>query len=166
MLAGCDRDYSTALHVAVAHEIPSSFEFPLVHPHEITPDGRRTLRLDTSKGTLEIRYVDGSVVKRSAVVKVGMQPVSVRAVSGHEAWVVDPIADSISIVDLDSATVIGTLQTAPQPTDVLFSGSPSRAYVTVAQGRELLVFDPVVPDKPLTRIALQLPPRQAVGDDI
>ena len=88
-----------------------------------------------------------------------MQPVSVRVLSNHEAWVVDPIADSISIVDLDSATVIATLQTAPQPTDVLFAGSPSRAYVIVAQGRELIVLDSIAPTEPLTRIALQPTPR-------
>jgi DNA-binding beta-propeller fold protein YncE len=84
--------------------------------------------------------------------------------SNREAWVVDPIADSISIVDLDTATVIATLQTAPQPTDVHFAGLPPRAYVTVAQGRELLVFDPIAPTEPLTRIAPQLTPRYAEGD--
>jgi hypothetical protein len=143
----------------VETEIPSNFEFPIVHPEDRTSDGRRALRLDSSRGTLEIAYIDRSAVTSKAVVKVGMQPVSVRVLSNHEAWVVDPIADSISIVDLDSATVIATLQTAPQPTDVLFAGSPSRAYVIVAQGRELIVLDSIAPTEPLTRIALQPTPR-------
>jgi DNA-binding beta-propeller fold protein YncE len=163
---GCARDGVARLVAVSEAEMPSSFEFAVVHPHDSTPDGRRVLELDSSRGTLEIGYLDGATVTRRAVVKVGMQPVSVRAASDREAWVVDPIADSISIVDLDTATVTTTLQTAPQPTDVVFSGLPSLAYVTVAQGRALLVFDPVAPIEPLSRIALQVPPQRVERDDI
>ncbi len=164
-LAACGREATAPLRVAAQPVEPGNFEFPLVHPRDSTPDGRRTVRLDSSKGTLEIAYVDRSVVTHTATVKVGMQPVSVRVASNREAWVVDPIADSISIVDLDSATVTATLQTAPEPSDVLFSGSPSRAYVTIAHGRELLVFDPVAPAEPLTRIALQSQTQHSEADD-
>ena len=164
--SGCARDAVTRLVAVGEAEMPSSFEFPLVHPEDSTPNGRRVLHLDSARGTLEIAYLDGAAVTRRAVVKVGMQPVSVRAASDREAWVVDPIADSITIVDLDSATVTTTLQTASQPTDVVFSGSPSRADVTVAQGRALLVFDPVAPVEPLSRIALQVPLQRGERDDI
>jgi hypothetical protein len=165
-LAACGRDDASRFDVAAAAEIPGNFEFSPVHPEEKTPDGRRTLRLDSLHGNLEITDVDGPVVTRKTVVKVGMHPVSVRAASNGEAWIVDPIADSISIVDLDSATVIAALQTAPQPTDVMFSGSPSRAFVTVAQGRALLVFNPLAPTEPPTRIALQSPTQRVAADDI
>ena len=164
-LAGCERDASLQSRVAAMPELSGDFKFPLVHTEDKTPDGRCALRLDSERGTLEVTYIDGSVVGRTATVKVGMQPVSVRVSSNHEAWVVDPIADSISIVDLDSAIVVAALPTAPQPTDVVFAGSPLRAYVTVAQGRELLVWDSVAPTEPLTRIALQLGPRHATEDD-
>lgn len=105
-----------------------------VHPVDVTPDGRHLLRLDPSRGTLEISRTHGSPAGDKTVLKVGVAPVTVRAASNDEAWVIDNIADSISIVDLNKGVVTGTLATAAEPTDVTFSDSPPRAYVAVAHG--------------------------------
>jgi hypothetical protein len=71
----------------------------------------------------------------SASVPVGLDPVSVRARTNDEAWVVNRISDSISIVDLTPGkmNVVGTINTGDEPGDVVFVGNPQRAFVSVAE---------------------------------
>ncbi|MEI7443761.1 MAG: beta-propeller fold lactonase family protein [Burkholderiales bacterium] len=120
----------------------ASFEAPHVHPLELTPDGKRLLAVNTAAGTLEIFDVAADRVSRSTVVNVGMDPVSVRVASNTEAWVVNHLSDTISVVDLDRGTVVNTIATDDEPADVVFAGSPRRAWVSCAQARTLMVIDP------------------------
>jgi YVTN family beta-propeller protein len=84
---------------------------------------------------------------------------------------VNKISNSVSVVDLKNNAVIATLQTRAEPADVVFTGSagsstnPARAYVSVAQAREIEVFDPLLLGTPLSRIPIlgQQPRALAVG---
>src|SRR5204863_1301209 len=65
----------------------------------------------------------------------GMEPVAVAARSATEAWVVNHLSDSISIVDLSGAVprVVRTLLVGDEPRDIVFAGpGGGRAFVTTA----------------------------------
>src|SRR5206468_4240193 len=76
-------------------------------------------------------------------VPVGIDPVSVGFLTSGAAWVVNHISDSISVVDVESRRVVATLQTLDTPADVIFAGSPRRAFVSCAMPNTVQVFDPV-----------------------
>ncbi len=79
----------------------TNFESHQIHPLEITPNGSRLLALNTPDARLSIFSVGvGGDLALLAEVPVGLEPVSVRARTNDEAWVVNHLSDSISIVDL------------------------------------------------------------------
>jgi YVTN family beta-propeller protein len=149
----------------------SSFESPHVHPLDITPDGTKLLAVNTPNNDVEVFAISGNTLTLASVIKVGLEPVSVRVYSNTQAWVVNKISNSVSIVDIKNNALIATLQTGAEPADVVFTGTagsatnPARAYVSVAQARELEVFDPLVPGATLRRIPIlgQQPRALAVG---
>jgi DNA-binding beta-propeller fold protein YncE len=134
------------------------WESPHVHPLERTPDGARLLAVNTVDARLEVfSLASGSpVLERS--IPVGLEPVSVRARSATEAWVVNHVSDSVSIVDLAQGLVVATLLTDDEPCDVVFAPATvpplQRAFVTCSQPSTLLVFDAAVPATPPTRLTL------------
>ena len=119
-----------------------NWENPHVHPLDLTPDGSTLLAVNTPDNRLELFDVKDGTVVRTQPVPVGLDPVSVRARSNTEAWVVNHISDTVSIVDLVNGNVIRTLQTADEPADVIFAGNPQRAFVSCSQADEVYVFDP------------------------
>ena len=104
-----------------------NWETPQVHPLERTPDGKHLLATNTADGRLEVFRLDADrpVLLRS--IPVGIDPVSVRARTDEEAWVVNQISDTVSVVDLVRGTVLRTLVTEDEPADVVFAGSPPPA---------------------------------------
>ena len=77
-----------------------NFEAPQIHPLALTPDGTRLLAVNTPNATLSVfQLVSGSPVL-TAEIPVGLEPVSVAARNNREAWVVNWLSDSVSIVDL------------------------------------------------------------------
>ena len=76
-------------------------------------------------------------------VPVGLDPVSVRFHTANEVWVVNQISDSISVVDLDGMRIVATLATLDAPADVVFAGTPERAFVSCAGANTVQVFDPL-----------------------
>ncbi len=135
-----------ASHVLAMHAEAQSFvnfETPQVHPIDMTPDGVAVLVANTADNRLEIieRSKDGSLRVRAGV-PVGLEPVSVRAFDATTAWVVNHLSDSVSIVDLVEERVIATLQTGDEPADVVFAGSPLRAFVSISQENRIMIFDP------------------------
>jgi len=149
----------------------SSFESAHVHPLDITPDGTKLLAVNTPNNDLEIFSISGNSLTLASVVKVGLEPVTVRVYSNTQAWVVNKISNTVSIVDLTHNALVATLQTGAEPADVVFTGTAgsatnaARAYVSVAQAKELEVFDPLVPGAILQRIPIlgQQPRALAVG---
>jgi YVTN family beta-propeller protein len=119
-----------------------NWESPPVHPVDMTPDGSTLLVVNTADARLEIFALGGALPVHTASVPVGLDPVSVRARSNGEAWVVNRISDSVSIVDLATRNVVATLLPGDEPADVIFAGSPQRAFVSVSMQDQVDVYDP------------------------
>ena len=127
---------------ARAQEAFVNFETPHVHPMDLTPNGALLLAVNTPDNRLEVFDTSGGGLVAVASIPVGLDPVSVRARSNTEAWVVNLISDSVSVVDLPSGRVRATLKTADEPADVAFAGAPLRAFVSCAAANVVQVFDP------------------------
>ncbi len=120
-----------------------NWENPQVHPVDITPDGTRLLVVNTADARLEVFDISSGTAVPVGSVPVGLDPVSVRAHGNNEAWVVNHISDSVSIVNLSALNTKATLKTADEPADVVFAGVPERAYVSCSQINTIQVFDPL-----------------------
>ncbi|HEX5707588.1 MAG TPA: DUF4214 domain-containing protein [Pyrinomonadaceae bacterium] len=124
--------HASAQQTAVAFR---NFESPQVHPLALTPDGTRLLAVNSPNGTLSVFQLGGAVPMLTAEIPVGLEPVSVAARNDREAWVVNWLSDSVSIVDLASGNVKRTIDVGDEPTDVLFAGlSSEMAFVCVSGG--------------------------------
>jgi len=114
-----------------------TFESGHVRPLALTPDGLRLLAVNTPDNRLEIFDVDANGdLTHGGAVPVGLEPVAVSVRSdGSEAWVVNHLSDSVSIVDLTSVPprVERTLLVGDEPRDVVFAGAGlGRAFITTA----------------------------------
>lgn len=133
----------------VAHVPPAAaqsfvnFESGHVRPLALSPDGGRLFAVNTPDNRLAIYTVGTASLTLAAEVPVGLEPVAVATrVNGTtgrtEAWVVNHLSDSISIVELDPADVtrsrvIRTLLVGDEPRDILFAGAAGdRAFITCA----------------------------------
>ncbi len=119
-----------------------NFETPPVHPVEMTPDSTKLLVTNTADDRLEVFTLGGALPVHAASLPVGLEPVSVRARSSTEVWVANKLSDTVSIVSLASLNVVKTLAPGDEPCDVVFAGSPQRAFVSVAQENAVAVYDP------------------------
>ncbi|MBL0035117.1 MAG: hypothetical protein IPP26_04965 [Flavobacteriales bacterium] len=119
-----------------------NFESAHVHPIDMTPDGTKLLAVNTANNTLEVFQVTGTGLLNTVSIPVGLDPVTVRVRSNTEAWVVDQVSDAISIVDLSTNTVVRSLATENEPADVVFAGSPQKAFVSCAERESIQIFDP------------------------
>ena len=144
-----------------------NFETPQVHPVDLSPDGRTLLAVNTANHSLEVFRVTDTGLVPEATIAVGLDPVSVRARSNAEAWVVNQVSDTISIVDLTRKVVVSTLDTDNEPADVVFAGSPQRAFVSCSEPNRVLVYDPADPSAAPRRIPLlaEDPRAMAVSPD-
>lgn len=119
-----------------------NYETPHVHPLDGTPDGAMLLAVNTAAHALEVFSLNTGLPVHRATIPVGMDPVSVRARTSSEAWVVNQVSDTVSVVDLNRLLVVATLRTDNEPADVVFAGSPSRAFVSCSDANRLNVFNP------------------------
>src|SRR4029079_161370 len=97
-----------------------NWESPPVHRVDMTPDGATLLVTNTADDRLEIFTLGGPLPVHAASVPVGLDPVAVRARTNGEAWVVNRVSDSVSIVDLAAHNVRATLHPGDEPADVVF----------------------------------------------
>src|SRR5881394_248322 len=118
------------------------FESGQVHPLAMTPDGTRLLAVNTADDQLAVFNVTGAAPVLVGEVPVGLEPVSVAVRNNGEAWVVNQLSDDVSIVNLSTLNVRATLHVGDEPADVVFAGSPARAWVSVSQEDALKVYDP------------------------
>src|SRR5213592_968742 len=100
-----------------------NFETPPVHPIALSPDGGQLAVCNLADGRLELFDVSSGTAVSVGSVPVGLDPVSVRYRTASEAWVVNHISDSISVVDVEGRRVVATIQTLDTPADVIFAGS-------------------------------------------
>ena len=103
------------------------FESPHSHPLELVPGAGRLLAVNTADGRLEVFAIGPTGLPvHEASIAVGVEPVAVRARTASEAWVVNRVSDSVSIVDLGRLCVVDTVEVGDEPTDVVFAGTPAR----------------------------------------
>ncbi len=113
-----------------------AFESGPVRPVALTPDGMRLLACNIPDNRLEIFGVSTDGLTHLGSVPVGMEPVAVAARTNTEAWVVNHLSDSISVVDLASSPprVTRTLLVGDEPRDIVFAGTGgNRAFITTAR---------------------------------
>ncbi len=119
------------------------FESSHVHPATLTPAADRLLVVNTPDNRLSIIDVTSPTeLLKIADLPVGLEPVSVAALSDSEAWVVNHLSDDVSVVNLNTRHVRATIRVGDEPSDVVFAGSPLRAYVSVSEEDAVKVYDP------------------------
>ncbi len=131
---------------ASARQVPVSqfvnFETPPVHGVDMTPDGTRLLVVNTPDQRIEVFSLTGALPVWVGSIPVGLEPTSVRARTNAEAWVVNNLSDTVSIVNLTTMNVQATLSVGDEPFDLVFAGAPSRAYVSLSRPNQIKVYDP------------------------
>lgn len=108
------------------------FESAPVRPIARSQDKSKLFVTNTSNNRLEVFALDnqGKATHQQSV-DVGLEPVSV-ALNGDEAWVVNHLSDSISIIDTQSTPmrVTRTLLVGDEPRDIVFANG--KAFITTA----------------------------------
>src|SRR5688572_29009433 len=130
-----------------------NFETPTVHALDLNPSGKLLAACNLPEGRIEFFSTTNGALSHVASVPVGVDPVSVRFRTESELWVVNYISQSINIIDTDSFLVTGLIQAAPRSTDVVFAGSPQRAFVAESLDNRTTVLDPITRDA-ITNIAV------------
>ncbi len=111
------------------------FETLQVRPLALSSDGRTLYAANTPDNRLEVFDVEGGKVRSVGAVQVGLEPVAVALRNDNEAWVVNHLSDSISIVRLDGGgpRVVRTLLVGDEPRDIVFGGpGKNLAFITTA----------------------------------
>ena len=145
--------HATAALLALAASLPAgaqtgsfvNWESPQSHPIDMTPNGLVLVAVNTADAQLEVYDVAGGIPTRRGSVQVGLDPVSVRVRTNGEAWVVNQISDSVSVVDLATLRVTRTILVGDEPSDMVFAGSPQKAYVSLSMAEQLAVVDATAP---------------------
>lgn len=121
-----------------------NWETAPVHPTALSPDSNTLAVCNLADARLELLRVSTGTPVPWTNIPVGLDPVTVRFRTATELWVANYISCSISIIDLSSARVTATLTTSNEPSDIVFAGSPPRAFVSCGQPNLVQVFDPVL----------------------
>ncbi len=142
-----------------------NWESAPVHPLELTPDGLKLLACNIADNRLEVfSLATGAPVWINSI-PVGLDPTSVRARTNTEAWVVNRISDSISIVNLTTMNVSATLFVGDEPGDVVFSGALQKAWVSISSPPQLKAFSPANLAAAPTLVTLALYDPRAMAAD-
>lgn len=125
-----------------------AFESGQVRPLAMSSDGSKLFAVNTPNNTLEIFNITSTGLQLFARVPVGMEPVALALRNDNEVWVVNHLSDSVSVVSLDGAPrVVRTLLVGDEPRDIVFAGSPAKAFITTAhRGQQRL--DPSLANVP------------------
>jgi DNA-binding beta-propeller fold protein YncE len=131
-----DRSFTTLTVASSTSSTDSSFtlfESGQVRPIAMSPDGRRLFAVNTPNNTLEIFHIKSEGLVFEVRVPVGLEPVAVAPRNDNEVWVVNHLSDSVSVVSLKGIPhVAHTLLVGDEPRDIVFAGSPARAFITTA----------------------------------
>ncbi|WP_207301139.1 hypothetical protein [Aquabacterium lacunae] len=110
-----------------------AFDSGHVRPLAKSPDGTKLFAVNTPNNTLDIFQINNGSLQLITRVPVGLEPVAVAARSNTEVWVVNHLSDSVSVVSLNGTPrVVRTLLVGDEPRDVVFAGSPAKAFITTA----------------------------------
>jgi DNA-binding beta-propeller fold protein YncE len=119
-----------------------NFESHQTRPICLSPDGRKLFAVNTPDARLSVFDVSNPANAVPVLIReipVGIEPVSVNALSDDEAWVVNEVSDSVSVVSVATGVVIETLACKDEPADVVFAGG--KAFVTCSRNNLVRVFD-------------------------
>ena len=126
-------------------QVFTSFESGQVRPLAITSDKKYLLAVNTPDAKLEIFAIKSDGLDHRVSVPVGLEPVSVAVRNDGEAWVVNHLSDSVSIVELrdKSSRVERTLLVGDEPRDIVFGGrGKNQAFITTAHRGQNSPIDP------------------------
>lgn len=127
--------YSRLDGVSVPSDGFTNFETEPVRPLLLSPDGRYLYALNTADDRLEIFDAQGETLRSIGETAVGLRPVAI-ALRGNQAWVVNHLSDSVSVVDVSDPTrprVVHTLQVGDEPRGIVVAGpKQDRVFVATA----------------------------------
>lgn len=131
----------------------TNFESSQVHPIALTPLRARLLAVNTPDALLEVLAVapNGDLAPLASI-PVGLEPVTVVARSDSEAWVVNRLSDTVSIVNLTTGLTTKTLAVGDEPMDVAFANG--KAFVAVSGEDAVYVYDLSNLDAAPTKVGL------------
>src|SRR5258706_13749406 len=142
-----------------------NFEGKQTAPIRLSPDGMRLFAVNTPDCRLSVLDVSnpGTPIL-IAEIPVGVEPVSVNPLNSDEAWVVNEVSDSISVVSVSRHIVTDTIYVKDEPVDVVFA--KGKAFVSAARKNQIRVFD-VTNHSDLATISLlgENPRAMAVNSD-
>ncbi len=119
----------------------SFFEARQQSPIAMTPDASKLLALHSTAHSLSVFDI-GSPPRATplliAEIPVSTAPVSVRARTNDEVWVVNEVSDSISVISLSRQIIIDTLRVPDEPADVVFAAG--KAFVSCSRNARIAVF--------------------------
>jgi DNA-binding beta-propeller fold protein YncE len=145
----------------------TNFETEPVRPLILSADGRHLFALNTADDRLEIFDSQGESPHSIGETTVGLRPVAI-ALRDNEAWVVNHLSDSVSVVDIRDPTrprVTHSLQVGDEPRGIVVAG-PKQDLVFVATAKrgqslipgigraEIWRFDATRPTAPPTILTL------------
>src|SRR6266481_9580096 len=117
-----------------------NFEGKQTSPIRLSPDGTRLFAVNTPDARLSVFDVtQPSNPRLIAEIPVGLEPVSVNARDNDEAWVVNEVSDSVSIISVSQRLVMDTIYVKDEPADVVFAAG--KAFVSAARKNLIAVFD-------------------------
>jgi DNA-binding beta-propeller fold protein YncE len=121
------------------------FEVGQVRPLALDSKAKYLYAVNTPDDRLEVFKIDDGVPVARGSVAVGMRPVAVALRNDNEAWVVNHLSDSVSVVDISDPKrprVVRTLLVGDEPRDIVFAGpGRDRAFITAAHRGQNLPFD-------------------------
>jgi YVTN family beta-propeller protein len=118
------------------------YEARHTHPIGLSPDGTRLFVLNTPDARLSVFDISNPANPSPVLVAeipVGMEPVSLRARTNDEVWVVNELSDSVSVVSVPGQNVLATLRAGDEPADIVFA--QGRAFVSCARSNTIRVFN-------------------------
>ncbi|HEX7899833.1 MAG TPA: hypothetical protein VF950_18835 [Planctomycetota bacterium] len=132
------------------------FESGPVRPLALSPDGGTLFACNIPDNRLEVFAVGPHGLRHRGSVPVGLEPVAVAARSAGEAWVVNHLSDSVSVVRIEEdddknpkkerggiGRVVRTLLVGDEPRDIVLAGAGrGRAFVTTAHRGQNVPYDP------------------------
>ncbi len=119
-----------------------NFESQHVHPIALSADGTRLFAVNTPDNRLAVFTVSAGGLSLDFEVPVGLDPVSIAVADANHVWVANHLSDTVSIVDLAARNVVATLSVGDEPADIVFAGTPRRAFISVSQEDAIKIYDP------------------------
>jgi DNA-binding beta-propeller fold protein YncE len=120
-----------------------TFEVPLTNPIRLSPGGQRLFVVNSSAHRLSVFSLESPENPvRIAEIPVGMGPVSVWPVNDDEAWVVNFVSGTVSIVSVSRAAVVETFDAGVEPADLVITGSTPRVFISESRRNAMRIYDP------------------------